>query len=270
MLTIEQRMEIKREKERLLKEIINNNNKDIHQSENTNVDDEIWHGKRISSNKLPMPTHCLNDKKFCAKEYGALIALSHGGNNVMHLEKNRYVYKNSFNTKQLAQDLGIGRTTLESNIKKLEKLNYNVLEIENSKNGIIYRLNYGLDSIKNTNEVNKFVTINHKMLKELVCAFNSNTIKLYCFLSYTCNENSFTVLTEDYLCENIGLSGKSEKNQSTVRSIIKTLEKCRYIETKKQNIFKWNDELKKQQPKITKSYRLCSFDEWNKFDNELK
>ena len=182
-------------------------------------------------------------------------------------ENHRYLYKNKFNTAQLAKDLGIGRTTLEANIKKLEKLDYNILDIENTKSGVVYKLHYG--AIKEDGTINKFVTINHQMLKELACSFNSNAIKIYCLLKYMTNETEYTMLTEDWICNQIGLSDTSEKTQSRIRTLIKTLEKCRFIETRREQIFQWDEVRKKEVPKVIKTYRLCTFEEWKTLDKKV-
>lgn len=225
---------------------------------------EIWHDTAIKdTTELPMPTYCLNDKKYCAKEYAALMTISNRGS----YETHRYLYKNKFNTAQLAKDLGIGRTTLEANIKKLEKLDYNILDIENTKSGVVYKLYYG--AIKEDGTLNKFVTINHLMLKELACSFNSNAIKIYCLLRYMTNETEYTMLTEDWICNQIGLNGISEKNQTAVRTLIKTLEKCNFIKTRREQIFKWDEVRKKEVPKVIKTYRLCTFEEWKTLDKKV-
>ena len=225
---------------------------------------EVWHNTAIKeTTELPMPTHCLSDKKYCAKEYAGLMTISNRG----LYENHRYLYKNKFNTEELAKSLGISRTTLERNIKKLEKLEYNILDIENSQQGVIYKLHYG--AIKEDGSINKFVTINHQMLKELACSFNSNAIKIYCLLKYMTNETEYKILTEEWICNQIGLNGTSEKNQTTVRTLIKTLEKCKFIETKKLNIFRWDEVRKKEVPQITKQYRLCTFEEWKTLDKKV-
>lgn len=225
---------------------------------------EVWHNTAIKeTTELPMPTHCLSDKKYCAKEYAGLMTISNRG----LYENHRYLYKNKFNTEELAKSLGISRTTLERNIKKLEKLEYNILDIENSQQGVIYKLHYG--AIKEDGSINKFVTINHQMLKELACSFNNNAIKIYCLLKYMTNETEYKILTEEWICNQIGLNGASEKNQTTVRTLIKTLEKCKFIETKKLNIFKWDEVRKKEVPQITKQYRLCTFEEWKTLDKKV-
>lgn len=224
------------------------------------------HQKNKENNKdydLPMPTHCLKDKKYCAKEYSVLMSIS----NKNKYEKYRYLYKNKFDTKELAKELGVSRTTLERNIKKLINLDYNIVEVKNTDVGIVYKLNHG--SIKEDGSINKYVTIHHKMLKELAYSFNSNGIKIYCLLKYMTNETDYKVFTEEWICNQIGLNGASEKNQTTIRTLIKTLEKCKFIETRKENIYKWDEKRKREVPQITKQYRLCTFEEWTTLDTKV-
>ena len=226
---------------------------------------EIWHDTAIKeTTELPMPTHCLNDKKYCAKEYAGLMAISNRG----IYENHRYLYKNKFNTTELAKDLGIGRTTLEANIKKMQKLDYNILDIENTKSGVVYKLHYG--AIKEDGSINKFVTINHQMLKTLACAFNSNAIRLYCLLKYMTNETEFSTMDNKWLAEQIGLSAKSKNNLDTITEITAQLELCGFIETRKINIFKWDAIKGKEVPQITKQYRLRTLAEWQAIQKTVK
>ena len=51
--------------------------------------------------RLPMPTHCLDDKKYCAKEYAGLMSISNQNRN----EKHRYLYKNKIKMEELSKEL---------------------------------------------------------------------------------------------------------------------------------------------------------------------
>ncbi|WP_290458791.1 helix-turn-helix domain-containing protein [Romboutsia ilealis] len=232
-----------------------------------NIEQNIWHDTLITSEqKLPMPTHCLKDKKYCAKEYAGLMTISNRGS----YETHRYLYKNKFNTAELAKDLGIGKRTLETNIKKLEKLDCNILSIENTReNGIVYKLEYGTVN-EVTGNLHKFVTIYQPMLKTLSCAFNNNAIKLYCLLNYMTTETEFKSLDNKWLAEQIGLSSKSKNNLDAITEIVAQLELCGFIETKKENIFKWDEKKGREVPQITKSYRLRTLEQWQNIQNKVK
>jgi len=233
----------------------------------TGYECETWHGAFICDEyKYPMPTFCLKDKNYCAKEYAGLMTISNRGS----YENHRYLYKNKFNTTELANDLGISRTQLERNIKKLEQLNCNVLSIESTReNGIVYKLDYGVENAT-TGNTHKFVTIYHPMLKTLACAFNSNAIKLYCLLNYMCKETDFNVMDNKWLAEQIGLSSKSKNNLDSITEIVAQLELCGFIETRKQNIFQWDAKKGREVPQITKSYRLCTLEQWQTVQNKVK
>lgn len=229
--------------------------------------DNIWHDTLIiPEQKLPMPTFCLNDKKYCAKEYAGLMTISNRG----IYEGHRFLYKNKFNTAELAKDLGIGRSTLERNIKKLEKLDCNILSIENTReHGIVYKLEYGTVN-EVTGNLHKFVTIYQPMLKTLSCAFNNNAIKLYCLLNYMTTETEFKPLDNKWLAEQIGLSSKSKNNLDAITEIVAQLELCGFIETKKENIFRWDEKKGREVPQITKSYRLRTLEQWQSIQNKVK
>lgn len=229
--------------------------------------DNIWHDTLIiPEQKLPMPTFCLNDKKYCAKEYAGLMTISNRG----IYEGHRFLYKNKFNTAELAKDLGIGKRTLETNIKKLEKLDCNILSIENTReHGIVYKLEYGTVN-EVTGNLHKFVTIYQPMLKTLSCAFNNNAIKLYCLLNYMTTETEFKPLDNKWLAEQIGLSSKSKNNLDAITEIVAQLELCGFIETKKENIFRWDEKKGREVPQITKSYRLRTLEQWQNIQNKVK
>ncbi|HBF1820717.1 TPA: winged helix-turn-helix transcriptional regulator [Clostridioides difficile] len=218
---------------------------------------------------LPMPTYCLQEKMFYIREYGALMLYSNGGSKILHTDRNRYLYKNKINIQEIAKQLGISKRTLERNIKNLEKLDCKVLEIENTKNGIVYRLNYGLPSIYNELEVNKYITIHFKMLRELINCLKPNVIKTYCLLKVITDEKEFKAASNSFLAEGIGLSSKSKNNLDVITSSVKILEKLKYIETKKENIFKFDKEKGREVPTLKKFYRICNFEEWNNLNNKF-
>lgn len=214
--------------------------------------------------KLPMPTHCLGDKKYCAKEYAGLMSMSNKNLN----ENHRYLYKNKIDMEELAKELGIGKKTLQKNINKLIKLEYNILEVKNTDVGVVYKLNYG--EKKNNSEYTKYVTIHHQILKVLANTFNSNTIKLYCLLNYMTDETSFKPMTNVWLAEQIGLSSKSKNNLDVITDIATQLELCGFIETRKENIYKWDNKKKREVPQISKSYRLRTLKEWEFLQKRVK
>lgn len=214
--------------------------------------------------EVQMPTCCLDDKQYLAKEFGALTLL--GDKN--STERCRYLPKSKFHSKQLADTLGIGRTTLERNIKILETLKWNILRICNTKEGIEYKLYY--DIAFNNKYANAYVNINREILREMVCNFNSNSIKVYCLLKQLCNETDFTPINNKYITEKIGLNSNSHGNLSSITKIIRDLESYGYISTQRTNTFVWDSNRKKTVPRASKQYRICTYEEWKGLDNKNK
>lgn len=56
-------------------------------------------------------------------------------------------------------------------------------KIENTKNGTVYKLRYGIETGYN-DEVHKFVTIHHKILEELVINFKTPNKTLLSFMLF--------------------------------------------------------------------------------------
>lgn len=204
----------------------------------------------VSNIDLPIPTFCLNDKKYCAKTYGALMLISNKNTN----ENYRYIYNSNLDLDYLAKELQISKITLKRNIKKLEQLEHNILELVNTKNGLTYKLNYG--ATNSNGALYKYIVINSLILKSLIHKFNSNGIKLYCLLKYLCDDKTFKALDNKWLCEQIGLSSKCKNNLTVITNIIKELENFGLIETQKETKIFFNNAENKRITKTIKSYRL--------------
>lgn len=226
---------------------------------------KITQNENESECNLPLPTYSLDNKKMDMELYGGLTMQSKRA----IYEQHRFIYENNLDIDKLCEDLKVSKRTVKDRIKKLTKLDCNVVSIENTSNGLIYKLNYGIVN-EDTGNLHKFITINNKMLNELVTSFDSNAIKLYCVLCYATNTNEFKIITEKWLCEQIGLSGSSERAKSSIRTMIASLEKCKFVETKKDNVFKFDDIKQKKVPQINKYYRLCTFEEWKLKDDKVR
>ncbi len=71
------------------------------------------------------------------------------------------MYKNKLDIQEIANELNVNKATIQRNIKKLEKLDFKILKIENTLNGIVYCL-----PSENNIDLNKFALINYEMLKK--------------------------------------------------------------------------------------------------------
>lgn len=242
MLTAQQKIEIKNERERLLAEITNN---------------KIKHTKKsMKGDNYPMPTYCLSDKKFNAKIYGVLNLES----KYNKFDTHRYVYQNKINIDEKAKELKIGKSTLYRNIKQLSNLDYQVVTLENTPNGIAYILRYC--TVNENLEINDFVNIDGSMLRILVNVYSNDAIKVYCLLKRIANEVTYTQISKTYILDQIGLCSNSSKNLQLLTDITNELEISGFISTVKESITYLDKNTNRLIPKTIKKYRICTVEEF--------
>lgn len=130
----------------------------------------------------------------------------------------RWIYKNKMIEKQEEiEKLSKNKfNTVMKNVRKLAKMENNLVIAKNSDNGIVYYINYY------TMPHGKFVTIHHEILRYLLNVSNSNVIKTYVFLKYRC-KNGKTKVTRHEIAEAIGLSVNSNNNLEAIGDITMSL-----------------------------------------------
>ena len=102
--------------------------------------------------------------------------------------------------------------TVMRNVRKLARMDNDLVIAKNSDNGIIYYINYY------HMPHGKFVTMHHEILRFLLNTTNSNVIKTYVFLKYRC-ANGKTKITREEIAEAIGLSSSCRNNLTTITDI---------------------------------------------------
>lgn len=126
----------------------------------------------------------------------------------------RWIYKNKLIEHQdEIEKLSKNKfNTVMKNVRKLAKMDNNLVVARNSDKGIIYYINYY------HMPHGKFVTIHHEILRFLLNTTNSNVIKTYVFLKYRC-ANGKTKITREEITEAIGLSSSCRNNLTTITDI---------------------------------------------------
>ena len=121
-------------------------------------------------------------------------------------------------------------STVLKNMKKLSTISDDfVLAYKNKNEKIYYVIRYCDDNDR------QFVTIDEDMLKYLVWSSNSNTIKTYILIKYLCQHekekynNNEKKITNEYICEQIGLSPNSKNNLQGIGIITDSLENNGFI-----------------------------------------
>lgn len=172
---------------------------------------EIWNVPIITKEEV------MQDKKFDMRIYSKTVLESKNNKNTP--EKQRYIYKKDFN--KTVKDYFIegankmSKKVFERHWKYIRKIDFNLVEAENTFNGIVYKLNYSDESGK------RFVTIPSDLLNKLIECSNANVIKTYLILLYTCSNSEFRAINQEWLCEKIGFSKSSTKRIREVLYFLK-------------------------------------------------
>lgn len=140
----------------------------------------------------------------------------------------RYVYENKLkdNQEQIEKISKKKFTTVLKNIRKLVKMDNNLVVASNSPNGIVYTINYS------TEPHGYYVTIHHEILKYLLDTSNEDALKLYVFMCYRCKKGE-TKITLKEMADAIGLSPNSKDNLQKITNITMSFDdnliKKRYV-----------------------------------------
>lgn len=154
--------------------------------------------------EFPMPSNdkVISDKDIDIKTYGIMMINSNWGGK---LEGTRYIYEETLNNQinEICDVCNISKRTFKRHLSKLKKCNVNILQPITVKGKLAYLLNYSCDEGKN------FVTIDNIALRKLCNAYSENTLRLYIIFKYMCRDVAERHITQECLCEKIGLSYKS-------------------------------------------------------------
>ena len=216
--------------------------------------------------KVPLPAHneILRDKKFKYNTFASLMASSNKNiGDVKGMEFTNYLYDNKIgDVLDFIYDTTgkrISERTFNSHMKNIIDSGYDLVDLQNTPNGLVYRLRAEYDG-------GYFVTIPFIQLKELLLSTNKNALKIYIFLKdYLKNakQGEFTPIDRAFIARSIGLSDKADKNVKAIGTIVKSLAKLGFIEIKetvKKEVSKQDPS--KKQVKTIYAYRICTLDEY--------
>ncbi len=203
--------------------------------------------------KLPISTYEEYLKNIDYMTYGIITYFSNrtkaDDDNNDSGELFRWVYKNKLIEKQEEiEKLSKNKfNTVMRNVRKLAKMDNNLVVAKNSDNGIIYYINYY------HMPHGKFVTIHHEILRFLLNTYTNNAIKTYVFLKYRCLKGK-TKISREEIAEAIGLSPNSRNNLTAISDITVGLNE-KLIKRTYEYITEINEETGKEQIK-----RYCYYE----------
>ncbi len=196
---------------------------------------------------LPMPTQemVLKDKSINMRTYGAMMLKSNWGGMFLNPD-DRYIYSDKLNniSEEVASELQIRPTTLKRYLTSLKKCKANIFQPTTNKKGeLIYRLKYTDEYLRG------YTLIHEKALRKLIEEHRDNALKIYLVMLYKCfakmDKDSGKIeykeceITQEYLCESIGLMPNSRK---IVAKCIELLERDGFIKVR--STYKTNYETK--------------------------
>lgn len=160
--------------------------------------------------KFPVSTDEKNmkNKKCDYKTYCLMTLLS----KYTEGENHRYLYEDDIIlNKNNVEELSKTKVeTIKRNMKKISKLENNLVVAKLIDGRIVYIINY-----KNE-DGRKYVTVEEDILKRLVTNLNSRTIKTYMLLKYRCSTDKFTRIIKENININIGLNSKTGTNRKSL------------------------------------------------------
>lgn len=168
----------------------------------------------------------------------------------------RWVYKNKLidNSEEIEKLSKNKFNTVMKNVRKLSKMDNNLVVAKNSDKGIIYYINYY------HMPHGKFVTIHSEILRFLLDISNSNVIKTYVFLKYRCAKEK-TKVTREEIAEAIGLSSNSRNNLTTVSNITTSLKNNMLIKKEYDYITEVDEETANEKVKVYCYYSIVDEEE---------
>lgn len=211
-----------------------------------------------------LPSHdvVIGDKKFPYSTY-ANLTLNSKFDPVK--KDGNYIYKNAIKKsiadfiEEAKEEFPNGKLpaprTIEKHIKVMLKNDIPLLKVENSPNGVVYKLQPKIDN-------KYYVMIPYQKVRELVLCTNDNMLKLFVILSYKCNTENYTTLDRKYFARKLGLADNSTKTLCSIGTMLDSLANLGFIEIEQTTRTDWDEKQGREIGKKINSYRLTTLAEY--------
>ena len=217
---------------------------------------------------LPSHNDVMQDKTFPYNTYAMLTINSKFNQNNKDEYKN-YLYKSDIKKdigdflEEAKKDFPDGKIpamkTVEKHIKTLLACDLPLVKIENSPNGVVYKLKADIDG-------KYYVRIPYIQVRELIVATNKSMLKLFVLLTYMCDTESYKPLDRKFLARQLGLSDNSTRGLDVISTMTNALRKLGFIDIKSKTDSFIKDD--KELVKTTNSYRIRTLDEYKKINKK--
>lgn len=217
------------------------------------VTKEVWN--------VPIPSHndYINNKDVDYSVYSGLSLISNYGGKANNMETQRYIYKNALDFKEVADVCNVSESTVKRALNKLKKVKIDgnfvtLISTENTPNGVVYKLNYGVDD-------KYYVTIPNNILQYLIDTSNSNMIKLYVFFKVQLAKGS-KEMQREFIADALGFKRDSKIMLDKISNMTTDLV-AKGLITKSERIEVFYDEKNNREiPKKLIRYELTTYEQW--------
>ena len=206
----------------------------------------------------------IQDKTFPYNTYAMLTINSNFNKN------NKDEYKNFLYRDDIKKDIGDfleeakndfpdgkipAMKTVEKHIKTILSCDLPLVKIENSPNGVVYKLKADVDG-------KYYVRIPYVQVRELIVSTNKNMLKLFVILTYMCDTENYKKLDRKFLARQLGLSDNSDKTLKGIGTMTDSLMKLGFIDIQEEVKTEYDKEANKMKVKTINAYRICTLEEY--------
>lgn len=206
----------------------------------------------------------IQDKTFPYNTYAMLTINSNFNKN------NKDEYKNFLYRDDIKKDIGDfleeakndfpdgkipAMKTVEKHIKTILSCDLPLVKIENSPNGVVYKLKADVDG-------KYYVRIPYVQVRELIVSTNKNMLKLFVILTYMCDTENYKKLDRKFLARQLGLSDNSDKTLKGIGTMTDSLMKLGFIDIQEDVKTEYDKETNKMKVKTINAYRICTLEEY--------
>ena len=204
--------------------------------------------------EVPVPTYEMY--KYRDIDFSVIVSLLLRSKINKKEDNYRYVVYSNIDKDKICKECKISRLTLQRRLKYFEEKN--ILKYKNTDKGLIYIINYSLND-------KYYVTVHHRILKNLLKYTNREAIKIYILLKVQCDIlNNSKSMSNSYICSLLGYSTKCHRNLHKIGSITNLLAKYGFIEKVQKRIYGTNENGKSNIKYVDTYYKINSLEVWDK------
>lgn len=202
--------------------------------------------------EMPVPTYEM-DKKI---DFSVIVAILLRSNSNTKTDNHRYIDYSRLNRKAICEECKISLRTLERRLEYLKEKN--IITTQNTKRGLVYIINYSLDG-------KYYVTIQHRILKNLLKCTNKDVLKVYILLKIQCDIlGNRKPMTNAYLCSLLGYPTNNHRNLTNMGTWTSTLANLGFIEKIQNKVCGENEEGRTVVIRTDTYYKVNSLEEWSR------